>query len=64
MDGQQTLEEHLDAGRSMPDAIFATNDSLAFGALRALRSRGARVPEEVAVVGFDDVEGHASRRPR
>ncbi|MFC5825032.1 LacI family DNA-binding transcriptional regulator [Nonomuraea insulae] len=54
--GQQVIEEHLDAGRMMPDAIFAMNDSLALGALRALRSRGVRVPEEVAVVGFDDVE--------
>lgn len=55
-EGQRAIEEHLDAGRAMPDAIFAMNDSLALGALRALQERGVRVPEEVALVGFDDVE--------
>ncbi|GAA2209642.1 LacI family DNA-binding transcriptional regulator [Nonomuraea monospora] len=55
-EGQRAIEEHLDARRSMPDAIFAMNDSLALGALRALQARGVRVPEEVALVGFDDVE--------
>ena len=54
--GRQAVEEHLSAGRPMPDAIFAMNDSLALGALRALAERGVRVPEDVAVVGFDDVE--------
>ena len=39
-----------------PDAIVCANDLLAIGALRALRSRGLRVPEDVAVVGVDDTE--------
>ncbi|WP_235030414.1 LacI family DNA-binding transcriptional regulator [Nonomuraea solani] len=54
--GQQAIEQHLDAGLPMPDAIFAMNDSLALGALRGLRSRGIRVPREIALVGFDDAE--------
>jgi LacI family transcriptional regulator len=37
-----------------PTAIFAFNDPLAIGAMRAARSRGLRVPEEVSIVGFDD----------
>jgi len=36
-------------------AVFAANDHLALGILRALHERGRRVPEEVSVVGFDDV---------
>lgn len=39
-----------------PDAIFAFNDVLAFGVLRALYEAGMHVPDDVAVVGFDDVE--------
>ncbi|MFF8914334.1 LacI family DNA-binding transcriptional regulator [Streptomyces sp. NPDC015032] len=38
-----------------PDAVFAANDLMASGALRVLRERGHRVPEEVALVGFDDM---------
>jgi DNA-binding LacI/PurR family transcriptional regulator len=39
-----------------PDAVFCLNDLLALGALRALADAGLRVPEDVAVVGFDDIE--------
>jgi DNA-binding LacI/PurR family transcriptional regulator len=37
------------------DAVFAASDPMALGALRALREAGRRVPEDVAVVGFDDI---------
>jgi LacI family transcriptional regulator len=38
-----------------PTALFAANNFIAFGALKALREMGLRVPEDVAVVGFDDL---------
>jgi LacI family transcriptional regulator len=40
-------------GRLFPDAVVCANDLIAFGMLRALGRAGVRVPEDVAVVGFD-----------
>ena len=38
-----------------PTAVFAANDSMAIGAMSALREAGLRVPEDMAVAGFDDI---------
>lgn len=39
-----------------PDAVFCFNDLLALGALRALRDHGLQAPDDVAIVGIDDIE--------
>ncbi|MCC6704780.1 MAG: LacI family DNA-binding transcriptional regulator [Thermomicrobiales bacterium] len=39
----------------LPTAVFSVNDLMAFGALIALRERGLRVPDDIAIVGFDDI---------
>jgi LacI family transcriptional regulator len=44
-------------------ALFAYNDLSAIGAIRALREAGLRVPEDVSVVGFDDIQGAAFHNP-
>ncbi len=41
--------------RPPPDAVFATNNLISLGALRAIDEAGARVPEDIAIVGFDDM---------
>ncbi|MFE5209383.1 LacI family DNA-binding transcriptional regulator [Streptomyces sp. NPDC056600] len=45
------------------DAVFAANDLMAIGALRTLHQAGRRVPEDVAVVGFDDIEAASYTTP-
>ncbi|WP_251096361.1 LacI family DNA-binding transcriptional regulator [Streptomyces sp. Caat 7-52] len=52
------LAEHPDL-----DGVFAANDLMARGACQVLREHGRRVPEDVAVVGFDDSTAAVSRRP-
>ncbi len=49
------IDRVLDAAGPPPDAVFAFNDTLVLGALRALLLRGLRIPEDVALIGIDDV---------
>lgn len=53
------------AGAAFIDAsaVFCANDQMALGLLRALAERGRRVPEDVDVIGFDDVPDAANYRP-
>ena len=46
-----------------PTAIFTTNDYSAMGAIDAIKDAGLRVPDDVSVVGFDDVPGSAQTHP-
>src|SRR4029453_1290611 len=39
-----------------PTSIFAFNDNIAIGAIQAARARGLHVPDDISIVGFDDVE--------
>jgi DNA-binding LacI/PurR family transcriptional regulator len=52
--GARAMEQLLERSPDL-DAVFAASDVMASGALRVLRQRGLRVPDDVAVIGFDDI---------
>lgn len=54
MHGYDAVRRLLDKGESF-DAIFASTDLIAIGAMRALQEAGLHVPDDVSVVGFDDM---------
>ncbi len=60
--GFKAMDEILGQNK-LPFAIFAANDTLVLGAIAAIISRGLRVPEDVAVVGFDDLPFAAYMQP-
>ncbi|MGQ5261432.1 LacI family DNA-binding transcriptional regulator [Micromonospora sp. ZYX-F-536] len=55
LDGRRAMRDLLALGEP-PDAVFGYNDLIGIGALRALAEAGCRVPEDVAVIGIDDIE--------
>ena len=69
MEGDWEVESGYSAARRLlavpdrPTAVFAANDLMALGAIYAIRDAGLRVPEDVAVVGYDDREIAGLVRP-
>jgi len=60
--GTEGVQAALDSGVEF-DAVFAHNDLSAIGAMQALRDNGRRIPQDVAVVGFDDIPTAAHTQP-
>lgn len=60
--GERAMAQLLQTAPDL-DAVFAGNDLMASGALRTLRTLGRQVPQEVAVVGYDDLEPAAWAEP-
>ena len=59
----QATDAMLRRGSAKPDALFCANDYCAIGALKALRTHRLRVPQDVAVLGIDDIEMAAYSQP-
>lgn len=51
--GYRAMEELLDL-QKRPTAVFAGNDVIAYGAIKAIKDRGLKIPEDISIVGFDD----------
>ncbi|PRB43461.1 LacI family transcriptional regulator [Arthrobacter sp. MYb23] len=54
LNAANAMEEILDSTQETPTAVFTHSDELAFGALRTLRRRGLRVPEDISLIGIDN----------
>ena len=51
---EEAIKQFLAETSEKPDALFAANDALAIGALKAIQESGYRVPKDIAVIGFND----------
>jgi DNA-binding LacI/PurR family transcriptional regulator len=60
--GRAGMEELL-SRRPDIDGVFAASDLMAMGAMRSLRSHGRRIPEDVAVIGFDGTKASETTEP-
>ena len=57
------IDEYGRAGRPLPTSVVSANDSQAVGICRALHEHGVRIPQDVSVVGFDDMSGMDNMYP-
>lgn len=62
--GAKVIDDLVADGERLPDAIMCANDQTAIGVLYALAEHGIRVPDDVAVTGFDDIPVARHLRPR
>jgi LacI family transcriptional regulator len=61
-DGAEAMEKIYQRGK-IPTAVFAANDAMAIGCAKFLRARGVRIPSEISLVGFDDIEMSSHLEP-
>lgn len=53
--GYTAMKAYLESHTDYPTAFFASSDALAIGAMRAIQGHGLRIPEDISVIGFNDV---------
>ncbi|MBO0411900.1 LacI family DNA-binding transcriptional regulator [Enterococcus hulanensis] len=53
--GKKAMADFLSKTQELPNALFASSDALAVGAMQAIQSAGLRIPEDISVIGFNDV---------
>lgn len=65
MDGAyKDMTKYLETHEIIPTAFFADNDMIALGAMKAIREKGYEIPEDVSIIGFDDLSSCEISTPR
>jgi LacI family transcriptional regulator len=63
VEGGRAAAEQLLSLKKRPTAVFASNDLSAFGVMSVLQERGLKIPEDISVVGFDDLPAASQMHP-
>ncbi|HCM28916.1 MAG: hypothetical protein A2Z99_00360 [Treponema sp. GWB1_62_6] len=62
--GQEDMARQLKGRDDLPTALFCVNDIIAYGCAQALKESGRRIPEDVSLVGFDDLPSNIYMEPQ
>ncbi|MDI6619186.1 MAG: LacI family DNA-binding transcriptional regulator [Clostridiales bacterium] len=62
--GYDVMRNFLSSSDDIPTAFFSANDEMLIGAMRAVHEKGLKVPEDIAFVGFDDIQAATYVRPK
>ena len=57
------MKNYLVKAEDLPTAFFADNDTIAIGAMRAIKEQGYRIPEDISIIGFDNISYGAISEP-
>lgn len=60
----QRMLERLDSEQELPEVFFAFNDEMAIGIMDALQQKGYRIPEDISVIGMDDIAQSSYTSPK
>ena len=62
--GREDMTRQLVGHEELPTALFCVNDIIAYGCAQALKERGCRIPDDVSLVGFDDLPSNGYMEPQ
>jgi LacI family transcriptional regulator len=60
----EEIKKLLSSGEALPTAFFSSNDDMAISALEAFSEHGVAVPEDISIVGFDDIQMASRIQPK
>jgi LacI family transcriptional regulator len=57
------MDRYLKKTKTLPTAFFCMNDIIAYGCIKALRDRGYTIPDDISIIGFDDLPSSSITEP-